>query len=51
MLEQEEKINQELIQAQGKAQQIDGYYQPNTQATAKAMRPSATLNNIIDSIA
>lgn len=51
MLEQEQTINQELIQAQGKAQQIDGYYQPNTQATAKAMRPSATLNNIIDSIA
>ena len=27
-----------------------GYYQPDTAILAKAMRPSATLNSIIDSI-
>ncbi|MDM1407977.1 NADP-dependent isocitrate dehydrogenase [Myroides sp. DF42-4-2] len=51
MLENEAKINEELIGAQGKAQQIGGYYQTNPEATAKAMRPSATLNSIIDAIA
>ncbi|MGG5577002.1 NADP-dependent isocitrate dehydrogenase [Myroides sp. C15-4] len=51
MAENEAKINEELIGAQGKAQQIGGYYQTNPEATAKAMRPSTTLNTIIDSIA
>ncbi|MDR2224242.1 MAG: NADP-dependent isocitrate dehydrogenase [Flavobacteriaceae bacterium] len=51
MAENEAKINEELIGAQGKAQDIVGYYQPNTEATTKAMRPSATLNTIVDSIA
>ncbi|MHC5310769.1 NADP-dependent isocitrate dehydrogenase [Myroides sp. LJL116] len=50
MQEQEQTINQELIQAQGKAQEIGGYYQSNVEATSKAMRPSKTLNSIIDSI-
>ncbi len=46
----EAKINEELIGAQGKAQEIKGYYQPDTTLTSAAMRPSATLNAIIDSI-
>lgn len=46
----EAKINEELIGAQGKAQEIKGYYQPDTTLTAAAMRPSTTLNAIIDSI-
>ncbi len=50
MQDNEEKINQELIQAQGHAQEIGGYYQSDKQATSKAMRPSNTLNNIISSI-
>ena len=50
MIENEAKINQELIDAQGKAQAIDGYYHTNIEATAKAMRPSATLNTIVNSI-
>ena len=50
MNENEAKINEELIGAQGKAQEIGGYYQTNVEATAKAMRPSATLNTIIDTI-
>jgi isocitrate dehydrogenase len=50
MIEAEAKINEELIAAQGKAQNIGGYYQSDVANTAKAMRPSATLNNIIDTI-
>ena len=48
--ENEEKINAELIGAQGKPQDIGGYYNPDPVKTEKAMRPSATLNAIIDSI-
>lgn len=43
----EAKINEELIAAQGKAQNIDGYYFPNDELATKAMRPSATLNAAI----
>ena len=50
MLENEAKINEELISAQGKPQDIGGYYYPNTEKTDDAMRPSETLNKIIDSI-
>ncbi len=46
----EDKIVQELIDAQGKPVDIGGYYLPNDDMTAKAMRPSATLNAIIDGI-
>ncbi|HXE97878.1 MAG TPA: NADP-dependent isocitrate dehydrogenase [Dongiaceae bacterium] len=49
--ENEAKINEELIGAQGKPQDIGGYYQPDPIKTEKAMRPSATLNAIIDAIA
>lgn len=48
--ENEAKINGELIAAQGKPQDIGGYYRPDARQTAKAMRPSATLNQIVDSI-
>ncbi len=47
----EEKINAELIGAQGKPQDIGGYFNPNPVKTEKAMRPSATLNAIVDAIA
>lgn len=46
----EAKINEELIGAQGKAQNIGGYYFPNDELASKAMRPSATLNAAIDSL-
>ncbi len=46
----EAKINEELIAAQGHAQNIGGYYFPNDELAAKAMRPSETLNNAISSI-
>jgi isocitrate dehydrogenase len=48
--ENEAKINEELIGAQGSPQDIGGYYNPDPAKTEKAMRPSATLNKIIDSI-
>lgn len=50
MLENEAKINEELIAAQGSAQEIGGYYQPISDKAYSAMRPSATLNAIIDAI-
>jgi isocitrate dehydrogenase len=43
----EAKINEELIAAQGKPQNIGGYYHPNFELTDKAMRPSTTLNTIL----
>lgn len=48
--ENESKINEELIGAQGKAQEIGGYYYPNDALASQAMRPSETLNNIIDTM-
>ncbi|MEL6558620.1 MAG: NADP-dependent isocitrate dehydrogenase [Bacteroidota bacterium] len=45
-----ETILQELIDAQGSAVEIGGYYQPNEELTSSAMRPSKTLNNLLDSI-
>jgi isocitrate dehydrogenase len=49
--ENEAKINEELIGAQGKPQDIGGYYQPNPELTNKAMRPSKTFNAILAKIA
>ena len=50
MQENEEKINEELIAAQGKPQDVGGYYHPNSEKAYAAMRPSATLNEIVDGI-
>ena len=50
MSENESKIHQELLDAQGGPQKIGGYYQPDDALSSKAMRPSATLNEIIDKI-
>jgi len=44
------KVVDELSAAQGKAYDIGGYYHPDQEKATKAMRPSATLNAIIDSI-
>lgn len=48
--ENEAKINEELIGAQGKPVDMGGYYLPDFEKTSHAMRPSATLNAIIDAI-
>lgn len=50
MQENEAKINEELIAAQGSSQNIEGYYRPNEAKTYAAMRPSATLNAIVDAL-
>ncbi len=50
LTENEAKIMEELMAVEGKAQDIGGYYHPNDEKAEKAMRPSATLNKIIDNI-
>lgn len=50
MHENEAKINEELLSAQGKPQDLGGYFQVNAAKVDAAMRPSETLNKIIDSI-
>ncbi|MEM7102775.1 MAG: NADP-dependent isocitrate dehydrogenase [Bacteroidota bacterium] len=46
----EAKIVDELNAVQGEAMDIDGYYFPDEAKASAAMRPSATLNAIIDAI-
>jgi isocitrate dehydrogenase len=46
--ENEAKINEELLAAQGKPVDIGGYYRPDAEKTAAAMRPSATFNAILE---
>ena len=50
MANEEATINAELVAAQGSAVDIGGYYQPDEARASAAMRPSATLNSIIDAI-
>ncbi len=44
----EAAIVAELNGAQGKAMEIGGYYYPDAAKTTAAMRPSATLNGLVD---
>jgi len=46
----EAKINEELLAAQGRPADIGGYYRPDQAKANKEMRPSATLNAIIDAL-
>lgn len=46
----EEQILQELIDAQGDAVEINGYYWPDTDKVFAEMRPSDTLNNALEAI-
>ena len=48
--ENEAKIIAELKAVQGRPVDIGGYFRPNPELTAKAMRPSATLNTIVDAV-
>ena len=50
MADAEAAISEELIDAQGVAMDIGGYYAPDRALASAAMRPSATLNAIIDAI-
>ena len=49
--ENEEKINNELLAAQGKPVDLGGYYKPNIELATKAMRPSETFNAAIATLA
>jgi len=46
----ESKIVDELNRVQGKPVDIGGYYHPDGQRVSKAMRPSATFNDILASL-
>lgn len=48
--ENEDKINEELLTAQGSPVDIGGYYFPDDKLADKQMRPSSTFNEIIDSM-
>jgi isocitrate dehydrogenase len=48
MRSQEEAVVAELSKSQGHPVDIGGYYNPNVELAQKAMRPSDTLNAIID---
>ena len=50
LADKEATIIEELNAAQGAPVDIDGYYHPDSELCAKAMRPSATLNAIVDAI-
>ncbi len=50
LAESEGRIVHELNAAQGRPVDIWGYYHPNRHRTEDAMRPSATLNGIIDAL-
>ncbi|MCT1369950.1 NADP-dependent isocitrate dehydrogenase [Corynebacterium mucifaciens] len=43
-------IDKELLDAQGSAADLGGYYWPDEEKTAAVMRPSATFNKIIDAL-
>jgi isocitrate dehydrogenase len=50
LAQEEEKIISELNAAQGLPQDVGGYYLPDQDRVAAAMRPSATLKAIIDAV-
>ena len=45
-----ETIDSELLNAQGNAADLGGYYWPDDAKTSAVMRPSATFNKIIDAL-
>ncbi|MGB5518590.1 MAG: NADP-dependent isocitrate dehydrogenase [Gammaproteobacteria bacterium] len=51
LADNETKIVAELNAVQGKPADLGGYYRPNKALTSKVMRPSATLNTLIEGLA
>jgi len=49
--DQESVIVDELNAAQGRAMDLGGYYQPDVDKVASAMRPSATFNAALAALA
>jgi isocitrate dehydrogenase len=50
LADDETKIVEELLEVQGKPMDVGGYYLPDDDLASRAMRPSATLNAIIDAL-
>ena len=48
--DQEDQIVAELVDVQGQPMNVGGYYMPDDELASKAMRPSTTLNAIIDGL-
>ncbi|KQY60025.1 isocitrate dehydrogenase [Aeromicrobium sp. Root495] len=46
----EQTIVDELLAVQGKPADIGGYFRPDAEKTTQVMRPSGTLNSILDSL-
>ena len=51
LAQNEAKIVNELKKAQGKPVELGGYYRPDPALAERAMRPSATLNALVDAFA
>jgi isocitrate dehydrogenase len=50
LADNEAKVVSELIDVQGVPMDVGGYYLPDDELAGRAMRPSATLNAIIDAL-
>ena len=50
LADNEDKIVEELNSVQGKSVDIGGYYMPDAEKTEAVMRPSATLNSVLDTV-
>ena len=46
----EQAILEELLNAQGRAQSVGGYYKPDDKLASEAMRPSQSFNSILEKI-
>src|SRR6478736_779957 len=51
LADNEPTISQELVDAQGHPVDIGGYYRPDPAKVSEVMRPSVTLNGIVDALA
>ena len=49
LVQNEASINEELLAAQGQPVELGGYYMPSSEKASQVMRPSAILNEILDS--
>ena len=50
LMDNEALIAQELLSAQGDAVDLGGYYLPDFEKTSQAMRPSQTLNDLLEAM-
>jgi len=50
LAENETRINEELMAAQGHPVELGGYYLPNLETATNAMRPSPTFNSVLETL-